>query len=102
MLRKYLISFALPTFIVETMDVTVTNISAGNKPNDMKVTVPVGEHYQITGVKSWEIKNGENYAVVSSETGMSTATISRVNRCLEYGDGGYKTVLQRINCEEKK
>lgn len=27
---------------------------------------------------------------------MSTATISRVNRCLEYGDGGYSMVLDRI------
>ena len=36
------------------------------------------------------LSNGENYTVVSRETGMSTATISRVNKCLGYGDGGYK------------
>jgi len=45
------------------------------------------------------LKNGENYTVVSRETGMSTATISRVNKCLGYGDGGYKLVLERL---EKK
>ena len=28
-------------------------------------------------------------------TGASTTTISRVNRCLRYGDGGYKLVLDR-------
>ena len=39
------------------------------------------------------LKNGENYAVVGKETGMSTATISRVNKCLEYGGGGYDIVL---------
>ena len=38
---------------------------------------------------------GANYADISRETGMSTATISRVSKCLEYGAGGYKTVLER-------
>ena len=38
---------------------------------------------------------GANYADVSRETGMSTATISRVSKCLEYGAGGYRTVLER-------
>jgi hypothetical protein len=75
---KYLISFVLPTFIVETIDVTATNISAGNKPNDMKVTVPVGEHYQLTGVKSWEIKNGENYVVISGNEKLQAGKTYRV------------------------
>ncbi len=39
---------------------------------------------------------GENYADISQATGMSTATISRVNKCLEYGDGGYRTVIDRL------
>ncbi|MBR5125010.1 MAG: TrpR-related protein YerC/YecD [Clostridia bacterium] len=38
---------------------------------------------------------GANYADISRETGMSTATISRVSKCLEYGTGGYRTVLER-------
>ena len=42
------------------------------------------------------LKDGENYAVISKETGMSTATISRVNKCLEYGNGGYNIVLDRL------
>ena len=42
------------------------------------------------------LASGYNYADISKETGMSTATISRVNKCLEYGNGGYKTVLERI------
>ena len=36
---------------------------------------------------------------ISKETGASTATISRVNKCLSYGEGGYKTVLDRIKGE---
>ncbi len=42
------------------------------------------------------LKNGENYAVISRETGMSTATISRVSKCLEYGEGGYELALERL------
>lgn len=42
------------------------------------------------------LKNGENYVVVSKTTGMSTATISRVNKCLEYGSGGYKKVIEQL------
>lgn len=41
------------------------------------------------------LASGSNYADISRETGMSTATISRVSKCLEYGAGGYKTVLDR-------
>ena len=41
------------------------------------------------------LKDGENYAVISRETGMSTATISRVSKCLEYGSGGYDLAIER-------
>ncbi len=37
---------------------------------------------------------------IAEQTGASTATISRVNRCLNYGPGGYNTVLDRITEEE--
>ncbi len=39
---------------------------------------------------------GANYADISRETGMSTATISRVSKCLEYGAGGYRAVIDRM------
>lgn len=38
---------------------------------------------------------GTSYHSISTETGVSTATISRVNRCLEYGNNGYKTAIER-------
>jgi len=34
---------------------------------------------------------------ISTQTGASTATISRVNRCLLYGTGGYNMVLERLS-----
>jgi len=33
---------------------------------------------------------------ISETTGISTATISRVNRCLHYGTGGYDLALKRM------
>ena len=36
------------------------------------------------------------FSEISKETGASSATISRVNRCLSYGEGGYATVLKRM------
>lgn len=42
---------------------------------------------------------GANYNDISAATGMSSATISRVNKCIEYGNGGYKIVLDRMEEE---
>ena len=42
------------------------------------------------------LDDGQHYNEVCAETGASSATISRVNRCLLYGDGGYRTVLHRM------
>lgn len=39
---------------------------------------------------------GKTYNTIEEETKASTATISRVRRCLDYGSEGYHTVLQRI------
>lgn len=41
------------------------------------------------------------YTEIAEKTGASTATISRVNKCLNYGTGGYSLVLNRIE-ENKK
>ncbi len=42
------------------------------------------------------LKNNYIYSEIARETGLSTATISRVNRCLKYGSDGYLTVLDRL------
>ena len=36
---------------------------------------------------------------IAEKTGASTATISRVNRCLNYGTGGYGLVIKRMEEE---
>lgn len=44
--------------------------------------------------------DGKNYNDIAKEIGVSTATICRVAKCVKYGDGGYKTVISRVNDEE--
>ncbi len=39
------------------------------------------------------LKQGETFNAIVEKTGASTATISRVNKCLKYGSGGYDIVL---------
>ncbi len=39
------------------------------------------------------LNKGITFNIIAEKTGASTATISRVNRCLQYGADGYKTVL---------
>ena len=45
------------------------------------------------------LSSGSNYIEVCRETGMSSATISRVSRCLEYGAGGYELAISRTKKE---
>ncbi len=40
------------------------------------------------------LKEGKNYQEITRATGASTATISRVNKCLQYGRGGYRIILE--------
>lgn len=43
------------------------------------------------------LRDGHIYSEIASQTGLSTATISRVNRCIKYGNEGYIKVLDRLN-----
>lgn len=43
----------------------------------------------------------KSYQEISKLTGASTATISRVNKCLNYGSGGYKSALDKLDTEDK-
>lgn len=45
------------------------------------------------------LRSGSSYVEVCAETGMSTATVSRVSKALEHGEGGYRLVIKRT---EKK
>jgi TrpR-related protein YerC/YecD len=42
------------------------------------------------------LREGNTYHKIETETGASTATISRVKRCLNYGSDAYQMVLERL------
>lgn len=42
------------------------------------------------------LKNHKTYLEIAEKTGASTATISRVNRSLNYGNDGYTMVFERL------
>ena len=48
-----------------------------------------------------QLSDNKNYNEIQLSTGASSATISRVNKCLLYGGGGYATALDRLT-EEKE
>lgn len=43
-----------------------------------------------------QLNKGISYNEISKRTGASTATVSRVSKCYEYGSGMYKTVIERL------
>ena len=45
------------------------------------------------------LDEGHIYSSILARTGVSSATISRVNRCLRYGAGGYQSVIPRLRKE---
>ena len=47
------------------------------------------------------LKEKRTYLEISEKTGASTATISRVNRSLNYGNDGYDMVFERMEEQEK-
>lgn len=46
------------------------------------------------------LHSGASYTTITKATGASTATISRVSKCCEYGTGGYRTVIDRLAGEK--
>lgn len=42
------------------------------------------------------LRNNKTYLEISEKTGASTATISRVNRSLHYGNDGYELIFKRL------
>jgi len=56
----------------------------------------IEQRYQVASC----LHNGMIYNDILAETGASSATISRVNRSLQYGQGGYQIVFDRLEQEQ--
>lgn len=52
----------------------------------------IAQRFQVAGM----LRDKKTYTEIAGETGASTATISRVNRSLIYGNDGYDMVYRRI------
>ncbi len=52
----------------------------------------LSQRYEVAGM----LRDGRTYLDISEKTGASTATISRVNRSLQYGSDGYQTVWAHL------
>ena len=46
------------------------------------------------------LDEGANYQTIASSIGISSATIGRVSKCLNYGNGGYRLVIDRLRAQE--
>ena len=42
------------------------------------------------------LRDGKTFTQISEQTGVSSATITRVNRCISYGSDGYRVALDRL------
>lgn len=58
----------------------------------IKELLDISARLEVAG----KLDEGLVFNDIIKETGASSATISRVNKCLEYGSGGYRIVLDRI------
>lgn len=56
------------------------------------------QRYQVAVL----LKKGHIYNEILEETGASSATISRVNRSLQYGADGYAIVFDRLGIKEEE
>ena len=45
---------------------------------------------------------GKTYEQIVRSAEISTATISRINRCIQYGTGGYQAIIERVRSRQEE
>ena len=48
------------------------------------------------------LAEGRSYQKITETIEVSTATIGRVSKCLNYGSGGYRTAIERLNAAQEE
>jgi TrpR-related protein YerC/YecD len=48
------------------------------------------------------LESGQSYAAIEKKTGTSTTTTARVSKCLNYGAGGYRAVIDRERQQDSR
>ena len=59
----------------------------------MNEIASLSQRFEVAGM----LRDGKTYLDISEKTGASTATISRVNRSLNFGNDGYRIVWGYLN-----
>lgn len=59
----------------------------------IKEIIDMGQRLEVARL----LNEGKSYQEIFGITGVSTATISRVNKCLTYGNGGYKSAISKMD-----
>lgn len=58
----------------------------------IKELLSISQRFEVAKM----LREGNTYLEIAEKTGASTATISRVNRSLTYGNDGYELVFERL------
>ncbi|MDL2252895.1 YerC/YecD family TrpR-related protein [Ruminococcaceae bacterium OttesenSCG-928-I18] len=61
----------------------------------MKELADMTQRFKVAGM----LLDGNTYEQIIEKVEISTATISRINRCIQYGGGGYKTAIDRVDAK---
>lgn len=64
----------------------------------IKELLSISQRFEVARM----LRQNKTYLEIAEKTGASTATISRVNRSLNYGNDGYDMVFQRLESREKE
>ncbi|MDD6159726.1 MAG: YerC/YecD family TrpR-related protein [Oscillospiraceae bacterium] len=62
----------------------------------IKEIVDFSQRYKVARL----LTEKRSYQEINAQTGVSSATIGRVNRALQYGNGGYAAAIRRLGGEE--
>lgn len=66
------------------------------------LTIPELKTFAMRWKVAQMLDAGNTYQEIEKQTGMSSTTIARINRWLEYGEGGYKLILKRTKKTRSK
>lgn len=59
----------------------------------IKEILEISQRFQVAKLLD---DGGKSYSKICEETGASTATITRINKSLNYGNDGYRLVIDRL------
>lgn len=75
--------------------IKINSVEEAQKFFDDLLTIKELESLTQRVVAAKMLLDGKTYNQVIEETDISSATLSRVSKCVRYGDGGYKSIIEK-------